>query len=511
MRSSAVLCLLALLSTVADAQTAPDDPTTPAPIYTRQKTFRIPFDVPPPTKPSERPVEIELHVSETRGRQWMFHKAESPRAKGFVYRVPRDGEFWFVVRTRNVAGEMLPPSVGPDGRPVPTIPEMKVVVDTELPRLNLHASPGRGGEVIVQWAASDANLASDRPEIEYRELGQASASTAPWRAVAINPGFEGRAALPAPRGSVAIRARVRDKADNLTARSILVHHDGRVEMLPNDAATSPATPPPRNASAAVSSPKPANSPAMAAANLPAGNGAKADLFEGLKKHESPAPNASPQRPAPEQVIMVNSVRFLLEYEVDAVGASGIKSIALWGTTDEGRTWSQHGVDSDMQSPIEVNVPAEGVYGFRMSVQSGAGVGGKPPHRRQKPEIWVRVDATAPEARLNAVQINEETSEMNISWEAVDEQLGDRPITLLFSGNPGGPWYPIAKELHNTRKYAWRLDPDLPRPLHVRLVVTDAAGNKTTIDSADSALTDRNKPQGRIRTARPFSGRFGRRM
>ena len=73
--------------------------------------------------------------------------------------------------------------------------------------------------------------------------------------------------------------------------------------------------------------------------------------------------------------MVNSRTFDMDYEVDAVGPSGIAKVELWGTQDGGQTWRSYGIDPDNRSPIRAKVEGEGLYGFRVVVQSGSGLAG----------------------------------------------------------------------------------------------------------------------------------------
>ena len=82
--------------------------------------------------------------------------------------------------------------------------------------------------------------------------------------------------------------------------------------------------------------------------------------------------------------MVNARAFELEYEIDSVGSSGVGKVELWGTRDAGRTWSIFGIDPDNRSPLPVNLEAEGIYGFRIVVQSGSGLGGRAPRAAIRP-------------------------------------------------------------------------------------------------------------------------------
>src|SRR5205823_5278841 len=86
--------------------------------------------------------------------------------------------------------------------------------------------------------------------------------------------------------------------------------------------------------------------------------------------------ASPNLP-PAQVINVTS--FKMAYEVEDKGASGIGKAEVWVTRDEGRTWTQWSVVEKPESPLLIdlaktgNAQVEGVYGFKILLQSGAGL------------------------------------------------------------------------------------------------------------------------------------------
>ena len=121
-------------------------------------------------------------------------------------------------------------------------------------------------------------------------------------------------------------------------------------------------------------------------------------------------------PPGERLRMVNSTTFELDYDVELVGRSGIAKVELWMTRDGGRTWQSIGLDNDNRSPFRTTVDGEGVYGYRMTVQSGNGLGGRPPQSGDLPEVWIGVDLTRPSARL-------------ISAEAGS---GDREGRLLFA-------------------------------------------------------------------------------
>lgn len=209
-------------------------------------------------------------------------------------------------------------------------------------------------------------------------------------------------------------------------------------------------------------------------------------------------------PAGERPRMVNSRSFDLDYDIDGIGPSGIAKVQLWGTRDGGRTWASYGVDNDNRSPIHATVEGEGLYGFRIVVQSGNGLGGRPPQAGDSPDLWIMVDLTKPNVRLidATAGTGPQAGELLIRWEAADAGLSARPITLFFSDRPGGPWSIIAAGLENVGQYAWRLDARAPDRIYLRIEARDEAGNVGSFEGAESVTLDRIRPEGRIRGVRP---------
>lgn len=219
---------------------------------------------------------------------------------------------------------------------------------------------------------------------------------------------------------------------------------------------------------------------------------------------APANTSAITLPPGVQPNMVNAHSFDLEYDVESIGPWGISVVELWGTRDNGQTWTSYGVDGDNLSPMRVRVGQEGLFGFHISVQSASGTGGDPPSRGSLPQVWVGVDLTGPEARLVSVEQGQGNlvDHLVIRWEATDDRLGKRPIALMFRNQPSERWSTIASGLENTGYYAWRVSKRASDPLHLRLVVRDAAGNTTVRDTQRPVSLVRPRPSGRIRAVRP---------
>src|SRR5690606_30022445 len=93
--------------------------------------------------------------------------------------------------------------------------------------------------------------------------------------------------------------------------------------------------------------------------------------------------------------------------------------------------------------------------------------------------------------------------LSIGWQAQDAGgLHPRPITLLFSGHPDGPWTTIAAGLPNDGQYQWQVDQRVPANIYLRLEVVDEAGNLHVHQLERPIANDGLIPRGRIRNIQP---------
>ena len=176
--------------------------------------------------------------------------------------------------------------------------------------------------------------------------------------------------------------------------------------------------------------------------------------------------------------VISSPRFRLSYDVDSVGTQGVAKVQLWMTEDGGDSWSSLTEDPDCESPISVELPHDGTFGFHLVVTARNGLAGEEPRPGQTPDMWVVLDQTAPDVELVDALIGEgsEYGKLILRWTADDEHLGKRAVTLKYSESANGPWQVIAAGLENTGDYAWTIVPSLPRYFYVRVEVTDRGGN-----------------------------------
>jgi hypothetical protein len=214
-----------------------------------------------------------------------------------------------------------------------------------------------------------------------------------------------------------------------------------------------------------------------------------------------APTGAPAWPRPPAgpTQITNSTQVTLDYEVSKVGPSGVGSVELYLTQDEGHTWQRYADDPKLKPPMTVNLPGEGVFGLRLVVRSRAGLGQRPPQSGDLPQMRVEVDTTPPVAKLFPPQPDPRRRDaLLLTWNASDHNLAPNPITLQWSERPDGPWQMIAADVTNSGRYTWTLSQTLPYRVYLRLLARDAAGNVGMDQTSEAVLIDLHEPEGQIK-------------
>ncbi len=203
----------------------------------------------------------------------------------------------------------------------------------------------------------------------------------------------------------------------------------------------------------------------------------------------------------------NSTHFQLEYEIDAVGPEGVKSVELWMTSDGGKNWRRWTTDDDLRSPMDVAVEGEGIFGFRIVVISNEGLRTRSPRRNDPADMWVNVDTTEPDARITAAPYGRdaEAGKLLIQWSANDANLALRPIKLMYSPRPAGPWTTIEEGVRNNGQFAWKPGTEIPDRIYLRLEARDTAGNIGTHQLDRPIDVSGLIPRGHIRGITPLGG------
>jgi hypothetical protein len=516
------------------------------PIATRQTMFVIPFQIQKAQQPSQEPAEIRLFVSTDRGVTWKPYAKVTPTQGHFLFRAVGDGEYWFLVRTLDRSGQVRPQ--GPDR------PELRVLVDTTPPKLDIKAVRGEAGQMTARWQVAEAAPKPESLKLHYR-----TAPDAPWQPVTIDwqkvkasgSTQSGEVTWWPPAGTkdLEIRAEVADAAGNPAVGHDRVGSDGSLvaaSKTPADQTPAPgtATQPWRPAKGDT---PPGTQPAAHDLNTPAARGvetaqrtypdtgrsaAETDPRHTGQPPANPVPGAvspavqnqylpppaqqrasaptdgTPGTPRPR---MVNSRVFELEYDLGGTGTAAPGRVELWGIRDGSRTWTSFGHDPDARSPILVTVSDEGLYGFRV-VQTDPKAPAQPPQPSDPPDVWIGVDLSKPAAKIVSAErgLGEQSNQLILRWEASDAMLTARPISLFYSESPGGSWATIAPAVENTGTYAWTIDQRVPERIYLRLEVRDEAGNLTVVELPQAVVIQQRPSGARIRDVRPV-GQSARRL
>ncbi len=227
-------------------------------------------------------------------------------------------------------------------------------------------------------------------------------------------------------------------------------------------------------------------------------------FREVSVSRLPTPDAGPPQYAPMQPKLVGSRSFALEYDLEDGGRWGVSKVELWGTRDGGQTWHSYARDDDNRSPLIATVDDEGLYGFRITVDSAGSEPTPPPSTGDEPELWVAVDLRRPVVELTAIERGEGNlaDHFILRWRAVDDNLESRPIALFYSSRPSGPWSAIATNLEDTGAYAWRIERHVPPRLFLRLEARDTAGNLAAFQTREPVELSATAASGRLLSAEP---------
>jgi hypothetical protein len=509
-------------------------------------SFKIPITV----KQSERDKikELILFVSENEGRTWQETATTTPDKDAFVFFAQHDGVFWFNICIVSQQGTREPPDINK----VP--PAQKVMVDTLKPTLNITQAERQGDDIAVAWEMQEQHPDLNTLTLEYRTSGDPSWM---WYKAPVTPAPSGRTHFRfINSGPVTIRMQVMDLAGNVgtaqadvpakagntaaVAQSTSAKPQGPSETIPPTppaaaplppaptlaemaGSRAPVTPPPSLVTGpAMDSALPVQTTTPPAPRTPATpeQSLLAGLAAGMQQVSAPAANntnhpapgwgahgagtpatGAPAWPANQQreLQITNSPHLVLDYDVTNVGPSGLGSVELYITQDEGQTWQRFAEDADLKPPMTVDLPGEGVFGLYLVVRSRAGLGRKPPQPGDLPQMRVEVDTTPPSVKLGYPKPDPtDKNKLILSWEARDRNLGQNPVTLEWAERPDGQWKTIAANLSTGTQYAWSLTQDLPYRVYLRATVKDKAGNVTRETTPEPILVDLHEPEGTIR-------------
>ena len=539
--------LLALAGGFAAEAVALAPAGMPELVRTKERTFAIPFRLPTSQDPDAdaTPQRILLEVSTDLGGEWR-KAGEAEPAKGSIsYTAQADGEYWFRLRAVDRKGRVR----GGGG------PDMRVLVDAAGPRIAARVWKGADGEIVCRYAAVDDSLRLDSFTFEYRVQGEQG-----WKTLAAEPILSRESPAHAVGeeiwwagekvAALAVRMAVADASGNRTVRQFTLEAaDPRVDQaalavelgvppLPASAAVTDAgsartavvgqAAPPEGGWAAESAtgwsggaPRQAADESASAGRsvLVRRTGSAAALLpraDAATASDSGHPGDSLAAAAAGKSLeyrgrplhMAKSRRFSWDYEAqEQPPGVGRTRAELWTTRDGGVTWQRTAVDADGRSPIDVQLPSTGLYGVRLEMVADVPDAGDGPRSGDIPEAWLGVDDEPPEVELVEVARDPQAAGvLLIRYAARDPLLAPGAARLLYSPNATGPWATIADGLDAQGEHRWRPDRAVPARVHVRVEVTDAAGNVGAAASTEAITVAPPRVVGKLGGLRPAPDR-----
>jgi hypothetical protein len=491
-------------------------------MYSKNVSFRLPVQIDERERAQLR--ELKLFVR-TPSTNWMCKESAPATQKGFSFRAPGDGEYWFVFVTVDAKGKARPENVEQ------VQPGLIVVVDTQAPEVEVRSVSGVNGQVYLYGTILDANPDYASMKMDYLDNGQ-------WKPLTVLqecPGAFLDTDPKAPGGKVRVFAA--DRAGNSVTREVELHNTTATPLpavsvnetpavpLSLPPSTAPTTPP---AVVMPTLPSPAGAPLPPVVAPPALPVPPAPVVVEPKEFPEPSnstevrvvsnpppPTKAPHDtgsskttlvlkdvPIPSNVPLINSLKCRLDFSLD-LKAEGAP-VEVWATADGSKTWTKCGESPQGKSPVLVTLPQDGVYGFLFAALTTGG--NLSPRPGTMPDAWVEVDTTKPSLDIQSIKmgVGSEAGDLFITWQARDRNLPSEPVNIYYTTQSTGQWYPIAQNLPNSGKHRWTVPSGLSR-IFVRIEVTDKAGNMTRGETPEAIQVECARVPVRVLNIAPATG------
>ncbi|MDB5313407.1 MAG: hypothetical protein JWO38_7609 [Gemmataceae bacterium] len=465
-RGAVLLCAgLTAVLVVASAAT-PQETGGGQPHYWPHRTFYIPVNVDKINQTDPKPSDLQLFYNLSRG-SWE-RGAKLPLTglqdlgdgkKGFKFSADHDGEYEFSVQYWYADGSTSP------RKPDELAPMLGVVIDTTPPVVRIASGPSG-----VRWEASDANLDPRTITLQCKYPNWTKWETITTRPLKPADSFAWDVTkIPSGR-FLEVRVLARDRAGNEGYSPVV--------RVPGDTAIGTAFP---------------KTPVAGSPEWLAGGGAAV-------RPDPLMPAETGTVPAP-RVLYVDGMDITVEYAIQRIGRSGIKAARLyvlpykdptgWKLAEEFKV-SLQPAEKDQTLSLKYTAKEEGVYGFYVAPESGAGVKADPPRKDDPPMLIVVVDKTAPYVKITGVRVSQGVRGpvVEIVWETNDQNLMPDPISLEYSVDKDAvQWKEIKYRLtpgtlrtdavgqnRYVGQYAWEVPDDNLWKFYVRIRAVDKAGN-----------------------------------
>jgi hypothetical protein len=452
--------------------------------YTTNTRFHLPVDIEQRTRAGLAEVCLYVRIN---GGDWVREAVKDPQVTSFTYTAPQDGEYWFHLVTIDRLGKMNPPDLTREP------PGLQVVVDTKEPELLLQpwVLPDTG-EACVKCEMKDANPDLSSVKLIYR------GNDGHDRMLEALPNNPGVFRVPTEAYGHPVHVTGKDLCNNAAVREYVLQPANTEVRTPAPSPSvkseSSSVPPSRSEMPAIYKGEP---PAFKTIPAPALNEAPASTPHTSTVSSPPPVPGMPDLAGPAGCKLLNTLSASLDYHIDQVGQSGVAKVEVYVTPDRGATWQRLCEDPDRRSPVEFTLPGEGVYGIKLVLTNGNGLGGMPPAKGEQPTSYIEVDTTSPTVQLHPIDSNAKDGCLDIRWKARDKNLGSEPVTLFYKTRPEERWVVMAKNVKNDGVYHWAFPRDSGAQFYVKIEVADSAGNVGRAECAEPIALDMTVPSASV--------------
>jgi len=441
------------------------------PSYCNKLKFSIPFQIDPSEVSRLR--EAQIYESNDGRNNWRLVSRIGPTETAFPIQVPREGEYWYLLRTIETTGQAYPPQL--DKLPA-GVQLTKVVVDTTPPRIDFRELPGRGDQVSVNWNIYDENLDPNSIRLDY--LNQNNQ----WVPISIRQQAKGEATVNvSAKGRLELRMSASDTARNIETKSITVVTGG----AGGGAATGAGTGDTSSANREFDRNRNGND----------GWDNSNDGFGNPRR----ASNANDTPTGQRETRYVGTESFTVNFHLEQVGPSGAFVEVFYQNDNQWNPCGNTKVTQEGTGKLKVTLPREGSFGLVVMVRSGFDNTAAKPRASATPEIWVCYDKTLP--KVSDVQVipgrGSNMGKVKIMWRASDTNLAAQPVRLEYRDLEDNDknWQLITDNLDNTGSYIWTA-PTRGFRYQVRVAAVDKAKNWGEAISQE-VIVDVAQPKARI--------------
>lgn len=459
------------------------------PLYHRHlRILEIPVDVGRIEQLQPKPSELKLYYRTPAGR-WQVGPRSTLNAlpaisdgkRGFRFTAPDDGEFQFRV-------QFIYPDESVSPREADMTPDIRVQIDTAPPQVQIKVI-GKS----VEWNASDANLA---PTVSLQCKWAKDAKGKDW---ALD---EGEWFPIEAKGRGAFRPR-----DGFDWSGILPQgQELWVRVAAKDQAGNEGFSPP--------------------VRLP-GNGTFGTGFPKNNDWPPSGPTANPNPGLPKspqpRIEYVSSTDVTIEYALRKIPRSGIQAFHLYVQTEKDPTGWQfverfahraQAADREQTAQLKYKAESQGLYGFYVVAESGAGIKDDLPTKAEPPMMFVVVDHTAPYAKITGIQPRKGGPRgpiVDVTWQVSDPNLMPKSISLEYSVDKNAKvWNKIEYGLDNevgkdTGRFSWEVPDEQLWKFYIRIRAVDKAANTGEHVWDQEVIVDLEKPTGVITGVRGGNG------